>query len=110
MAKKAKLKDVKFTPEILEKYKEDTSKITKMCKKIDKNKKIQAEYETFLEDKKRRQNMILSLSYLGVLLLLLLIGFATFKCCTYFVKRDCKNSGGTYINNKCIYEQKTVVE
>ena len=37
------------------------------------------------------------------------IGFATFKCCTYFVKRDCKNSGGTYINNKCIYEQKTVV-
>ena len=54
MAKKAKLKDVKFTPEILEKYKEDSSKITKMCKKIDKNKKIQAKYETFLEDKKRK--------------------------------------------------------
>ena len=109
MMKKPKLKDVKFTPEILEKYKEDASKITEMCKKIDENKVIQAEYETFLEDKKRRQNMVFSLSYLGVLLLLLLIGFVTFKSCTYFAKRDCENSGGTYINNKCIYEPKPVV-
>lgn len=44
-----------------------------------------------------------------VLLLLLLIGFVTFKSCTYFAKRDCENSGGTYINNKCIYEPKPVV-
>lgn len=45
--------NVVFTDEILEKYKADSEKITELCKKLDKNKKVQEEYKKFLEGKER---------------------------------------------------------
>ena len=45
--------NVVFTDEILEKYKDDSEKITELCKKIDKNKIFQKKYRKFLEGKER---------------------------------------------------------
>lgn len=46
---KKDINNIVFTDEILEKYKADSEKITKLCKKIDKNKKIQKEYKEYLK-------------------------------------------------------------
>ena len=45
--------NVVFTDEILEKYKDDSEKITELCKKIDDNKIFQKKYRNFLEGKER---------------------------------------------------------
>lgn len=45
--------NVVFTDEILEKYKADSEKITEICKKIDKNKKVQEEYKKFLKGEEK---------------------------------------------------------
>lgn len=45
--------NVVFTDEILEKYKDDSEKITELCKKIDKNKKVQEEYKKFLKGEEK---------------------------------------------------------
>lgn len=45
--------NVVFTDEILEKYKDDSEKITELCKKIDDNKIFQKKYRKFLEGKER---------------------------------------------------------
>lgn len=45
--------NVVFTDEILEKYKADSEKITELCKKIDKNKKVQEEYKKFLKGEEK---------------------------------------------------------
>lgn len=45
--------NVVFTDEILEKYKADSEKITELCKKLDKNKKIQEEYKRFLKGEEK---------------------------------------------------------
>lgn len=46
---KKDINNIIFTDEILEKYKADSEKITKLCKKIDKNKKIQKKYKEYLK-------------------------------------------------------------
>lgn len=45
--------NVVFTDEILEKYKDDSEKITELCKKIDDNKIFQKKYRKFLEGEER---------------------------------------------------------
>ena len=45
--------NVVFTDEILEKYKDDSEKITELCKKLDDNKIFQKKYIKFLEGKER---------------------------------------------------------
>lgn len=49
---KKNIDDIVFTDEILKKYKDDSDRITELCKKIDKNKKIQKEYKKYLKSKK----------------------------------------------------------
>lgn len=44
-----RINKVKFTNKLLKKYKSDNDKITSLCEKADKNKKIQKLYKKYLK-------------------------------------------------------------
>lgn len=50
---KKNIEDIIFDDSLLEKYKRENENITRLCKKIDKNRKIQKKYNEYLKTKER---------------------------------------------------------
>ncbi len=48
---KKNIEDITFDDSLLEKYKEKNEKLTMLCKKLDKNKKVQKKYKEYLQTK-----------------------------------------------------------
>lgn len=58
---KKNIEDITFDDSLLEKYKEENEKITMLCKKLDKNKKLQKQYNEYL---KTKENELSEINYL----------------------------------------------